>query len=83
MPILGPVEQHERLYDREAARRALFNYRAARNFRNIWYHYTEFFEEFRAAIHQTWPGMDIEPPKIDTSHEKARLYMFCPEGTNT
>jgi AAA ATPase domain len=35
VPILGPVEHHELLYEREAARLALFNYRAARNFRNI------------------------------------------------
>ena len=79
VPILGPVEHHEPLYEKEAARLALFNYRAARNFRNIWYHYQERFDEFRSAILETWPGMDIERPQIDISHGKARLYMFCPE----
>jgi predicted ATPase len=79
VPILGPVEHHENLYEPEAARTALFNYRAARNFRNIWYHSPQKFAEFRATLTQTWPGMDIEPPKVDLSHEKARLYMFCPE----
>lgn len=79
VPILGPVEHLENLYEKEAARLALFNYRAARNFRNIWHHYPEKFQEFRAALTQTWPGMDIEPPEIDTSHEKPRLHMFCPE----
>jgi ABC-type multidrug transport system ATPase subunit len=79
VPILGPVEHIENLYEKEAARLALFNYRAARNFRNIWYHHPEKFEEFRAALIQTWPGMDIEPPEIDTSHQKPRLHMFCPE----
>lgn len=58
---------------------ALFNYRAARNFRNIWYHYPDRSPEFRSALAQTWPGMDIEPPRIDYSHDKPRLYMFCPE----
>lgn len=29
VPILGPVEHNERLYRKEAARKALFNYRAA------------------------------------------------------
>ena len=43
VPILGPVEHREQLYQEEAARLALFNYRAARNFRNIWYHYPERF----------------------------------------
>lgn len=79
VPILGPVEPHEPLYEMEAARLALFNYRAARNFRNIWYHYPEKFTEFRSLLIQTWPGMDIESPKIDSSHQKPRLYMFCPE----
>ena len=79
VPILGPVEHNENLFEKEAARLALFNYRAARNFRNIWYHYPEKFDMFRAALRQTWPGMDIEPPTRETSHLKPRLYMFCPE----
>jgi hypothetical protein len=79
VPILGPVEHHEPLYQAEAARLALFNYRAARNFRNIWFHYPTDFKEFRTALQQTWPGMDILPPEIDRSHEKPLLFMFCPE----
>lgn len=79
VPILGPVEHNERLYEREAARLALYNYRAARNFRNIWYHYPDNFESFRNILRETWPGMDIERPEIDTSHEKPVLHMFCPE----
>lgn len=80
VPILGPVEHHESLYQMEAARRALFNYRAARNFRNIWYHYPKKFDEFRAILRETWPGMDIEEPKVNTTHEQARLDMFCLEN---
>ena len=79
VPILGPVEHRERLYEKEAARLALFNYGAARNFRNIWHHYPEKFEPFRRMLRQTWPGMDIELPEIDMSHEKPVLHMFCPE----
>jgi len=79
VPILGPLEHFEQLYEPEAARLALFNYRAARNFRNIWYHFPDRFEEFRSALVRTWPGMDIERPTIDTSHGKPRLHMFCPE----
>lgn len=79
VPILGPVEQNERLYEKEAARLALFNYGAARNFRNIWYHYPESFDDFRAALNSTWPGMDIEPPKVQISRSKPFLHMFCPE----
>ena len=79
VPILGPVEHNELLYSKEAARLALYNYNAARNFRNIWYHYPDKFDEFRSALVQSWPGMDIEPPKVDISHDKSRLHMFCPE----
>jgi energy-coupling factor transporter ATP-binding protein EcfA2 len=79
VPILGPLEHFEHLFEPEAARLALFNYRAARNFRNIWYHFPDKFEEFRSALVRTWPGMDIEPPVVDTSHGKPRLHMFCPE----
>jgi energy-coupling factor transporter ATP-binding protein EcfA2 len=79
VPILGPVEHNEGLFEKEAARLALFNYRAARNFRNIWYHYPEKFDVFRAALIQTWPGMDIERPTVERSYGKPRLHMFCPE----
>jgi AAA15 family ATPase/GTPase len=79
VPILGPVEHNERLFDKEAARLALFNYTASRNFRNIWYHYPEKFDEFRSALIQTWPGMDIERPQIDRVYDKTLLHMFCPE----
>lgn len=79
VPILGPVEHHEQLYEKETARRSLFTYGAARNFRNIWYHYPENFDAFRGLLRLTWPGMDILPPELDTSHEKPRIHMYCPE----
>jgi energy-coupling factor transporter ATP-binding protein EcfA2 len=79
VPVLGPVDQIEHLYNAEAARLALFNYRAARNFRNIWWHFPESFDEFRDSIKSTWPGMDVKRPELDTSGHKAVIRMFCPE----
>lgn len=79
VPILGPVEHRERLYEKEAARLALFNYGAARNFRNIWYYFPDDFDEFRKLIRRTWPGMDVMPPERDPSHERPILHMWCPE----
>ena len=79
VPILGPVEHNELLYQEEAARSALFNYTAARTFRNIWHHYPEHFSEFRSLLRETWPGMDIEAPTVDNTDVKPRLHMFCPE----
>jgi len=79
VPVLGPVEHDEPLYQKEAARRALLTHRASRNFRNIWYHYPESFEEFRDLVRSTWPGMDIERPEIYQWGGKTFLKMFCPE----
>jgi len=79
VPVLGPVDHEEKLYQKEAARQALLAYTASRNFRNIWYHYNENFEEFQQQIRATWPGMDIERPYVDTSGKDPLLFMFCPE----
>ena len=79
VPVLGPVEHNERLYQKEAARLALLAHRASRNFRNIWYHYPTEFDEFRALVKSTWPGMDVERPQVDYSHKPPVLHMFCPE----
>lgn len=79
VPILGPVEHNEQLYQKNAARLALIAHSAARNFRNIWYHYPENFNEFKMKLCTSWPGMDIDPPEVDYSHEKTQLNMFCPE----
>lgn len=77
VPILGPVDQREQLYAKEAARLALMTSGASRNFRNIWYHYPEDFDKFRELVQTTWPGMDIERPEVGA--EGRQLFMFCPE----
>lgn len=79
VPILGPVEQREPLYQEQAARQALLTNRASRNFRNIWHHYPDDFSEFRDLIMSTWPGMDIMRPEIFMEDGRPSLQMFCPE----
>lgn len=79
VPILGPVDHYEKLYQKEAARLALQSYTASRNFRNIWHHYNNDFNEFREMVKATWPGMDIEQPEINFSRKAITLDMFCPE----
>jgi energy-coupling factor transporter ATP-binding protein EcfA2 len=79
VPILGPVEHNEQLYQNEAARLALITHKAARNFRNIWYHYPDEFDEFREQLIATWPGMDIQRPEPSYTPKKPLLHMFCPE----
>lgn len=79
VPILGPVDHTERLYQKEAARLALLTHTASRNFRNIWYHYNEDFEKFRELIRTTWPGLDISRPELNRSGKDTTIDMFCPE----
>lgn len=79
VPILGPVEHNEQLFQDEAARLALMTHRASRNYRNIWYHFPEGFEEFRLLIQSTWPGMDIQKPEVNHDQKTVLLHMFCPE----
>lgn len=79
VPILGPVDHSEKLYQKEAARLALLTHTASRNFRNIWYHYNEDFDKFRELIRTTWPGLDISKPELNTSGKDTTIDMFCPE----
>jgi hypothetical protein len=79
VPVLGPVDHNEPIFQKEAARQALLSHGASRNFRNIWYHFPEGFAEFRKTIQETWPGMDIQPPEIVADSERTYLCMFCPE----
>jgi energy-coupling factor transporter ATP-binding protein EcfA2 len=79
VPVLGPVDHNEKLFEKEAARLALLSHGASRNFRNIWYHFPDGFAEFRKTIQETWPGMDIQPPEIVAGSDRAYLCMFCPE----
>jgi len=64
VPVLGPVDHNEKLFEKEAARLALLSHGASRKFRNIWYHFPDGFAEFRKTIQETWPGMDIQPPEM-------------------
>jgi len=79
VPILSPVENHEQLFQSEAARLAITSSKASRNFRNIWFHYGDDFEDFRELINSTWPGMDIKRPERDYSRVPTALNMFCSE----
>ena len=80
VPVLGPVEHEEDLNTPETARAALYNARASRNFRNIWYHNPEDFQEFRQLVQNTWPNMDVGQPERIATDKKPILKMLCPEG---
>jgi len=80
VPVLGPVEHNERLFQQDAARKALQTHRASRNFRNIWHYYPEDFHAFQSLIEQTWPGTSIRLPELMHDGESGRLHMFYQEN---
>jgi len=79
VPILGPVEHNEPLYQIDAASNALYTHTASRNFRNIWYHFPEQFNVFKDLITKTWPGMNINRPEVRMKESKPYIDMFCTE----
>lgn len=79
VPILGPVEHKEELVQADTVQRNLTTHRASRNFRSYWYHFPEGFDEFADLVRQTWPGIEVEAPRI-ANHADATLSMFCTEN---
>ncbi|EGR8989123.1 hypothetical protein BST55_05365 [Vibrio vulnificus] len=79
VPVLGPLEQEERIVTEETMRSAFGTPRASRHFRNYWYSNPDGFPDFSSMLEKTWPGMQIQEPEI-TSHLERRLVMFCKEN---
>lgn len=75
VPILGPVEHHEKIVLEETVRKNLSTTRASRNFRNYWLYHREGFEGFADLVAKTWSGMAVHPPeRVDDL-----VVMFCDE----
>ena len=80
VPVLGPVENREKVVRQDTVDTNLATHRASRNFRNYWYYYPGDFSAFRDQVVATWPGMDISPPEIAAD---GMLSMFCLEDRIT
>jgi hypothetical protein len=79
IPELGPLEHEEEIVLEETVRRNLNTHRASRHFRNYWRYYPDDFEEFRDDLRRTWPGVDIERPRLENPLD-TKLTMFAREG---
>ena len=79
VPELGPLEHEEDVVLEDTVRRGLATHRASRHFRNYWRYYPDGFEDFRADLQRTWPGSDIEPPRLENPLD-TKLTMFSREG---
>lgn len=82
VPVLGPLEQEEKIVADETIRRSFGTPRASRHFRNYWYKNPEGFDDFKDMLEKTWPGMSILLPE-HTSIIEQRLVMFCLESRQT
>ena len=79
IPVLGPVEQHERIVTDNTVRRAAGTPRASRHFRNYWRKNPHGFNEFRRLVEDTWPGMSIVKPELADILDD-RLAIFATEN---
>lgn len=83
VPVLGPLEDEEKLVQETTLRRGIGTHRAARHFRNYWHRYPDDFRDFARRIQQTWPGMEIEPPELTVGLKGGILFMYCRENRLT
>ena len=77
IPVLGPLDEFEKPVSIETVRSNLPTHRASGNFRSYWYAGEGDFEEFRALMLETWPGVEILPTEL---LHGTTLAMFCLEG---
>lgn len=79
IPELGPVEHEEEVVLEVTVRRGLNTHRASRHFRNYWRYFPDNFDGFREDLQRTWPGVDIEAPRLENPLD-TKLTMFAREG---
>ncbi|BCB05154.1 ATP-dependent nuclease [Bacillus sp. KH172YL63] len=82
IPVLGPLEQHEKILTEETIKHGLATHRASRHFRNYWLKNPDGFEEFSNLVADTWPGMEIELPRRSDMLSQ-EITMFCRENRIT
>ena len=78
-PTLGPLEEEELLLSDQYVAKSIGTRRSHRMFRNIWYRWSNEFPVFQQLVEQTWDGVTISKPELDTSYPP-KLAMFCKEG---
>ncbi|EPQ6836670.1 ATP-dependent nuclease, partial [Vibrio cholerae] len=78
VPVLGPLEHEEAFVNEDTVKNALNTHRASRHFRNYWYYFNDSWDDFSKMVSETWSGMVINKPEIDTINKK--LSMFVSEN---
>jgi AAA15 family ATPase/GTPase len=78
IPPVGAFEESERPITKQYLSSVMFSHLTAQHFRNIWYHFSDGFDEFRNLLIATWPKYDIQLPKY--VFETDALCMFFTEN---
>lgn len=78
IPTLGPFETDEKLLQESTAKANARTHRAARSFRNLWFHERDDFDKFASLLESTWPNCTISLPEVNYEGD-ARLTMFMQE----
>lgn len=78
VPTLGPLERSEALSKPEYVRQAARGHRAARLFRNLWFHDGDQFDRFKQLLESTWDGVTIGRPELHVGD--GGLVMFIEEN---
>jgi len=82
VPTLAPFEIEEEIVENYYLNRWSGSRRASRLFRNIWFQYPEYFEEFQTIVESSWKGMSIAMPEQQNIFSK-QLTMFFQENRMT
>lgn len=82
LPPVGPLEEDERLLDKEYVRQTMNTHLAPRHFRNLWRHFPKECNEFRTMLEKTWPGVTLSrnEPNPAQDPDTGNLYMFYNEN---
>ena len=83
VPVLGPLEDNEKVVKKDTIRKGLGTHRASRHFRNYWINHPDEFSAFAKKISETWPGIVMEPPEYAYYEGDSVLHMFCQEYGRT
>jgi predicted ATP-dependent endonuclease of OLD family len=79
VPTLGTLEEDEERHDFDYVKRWSSSHRAPRLFRNVWYYDMSDFDKFKQILEETWKGVTIQPPEMESNLSKT-INMFCTEN---
>lgn len=82
LPQIVPLEREERVLVAEYVRQNLDSNLASRHFRNqLWVLREEFFEDFRALVEESWPGVRIQSLELAPGEHGEIIQLMVRDGS--